>query len=226
MRLLSSSSSKSSGFGGALSEGSTPLQRMHDLLKGISDIDNAVNDPEKCASLLNCIDTMNEVSMEDVGLKKDDLKSKMSYSMSVIACDSHDIAVFVVPAGNALPLHDHPGMMVASKILHGSLEVTTFNEAHNGLYSSSTDVKSADDGAWFLTPTDGNLHQFRAINTCVILDVLTPPYNEERKCTFYQLKRAEGLYWKLNARPSYWMPNGAEIVYNGNSYYRGDVVTK
>ena len=36
--------------------------------------------------------------------------------MSIASCEEHDIAVFVVPKGNTLPLHDHPGMTVKQAV--------------------------------------------------------------------------------------------------------------
>ena len=234
---MGSSSPSGRGFsGGAVSSDAQttmdhPLQRMHDCLKARPDLTKSIEDPAKCPHIAECIERMNEVTLKDVGLEKETLKSKKSYYMNIVSCDEHDIAVFVVPKGNTLPVHDHPGMTVASKLLHGSLEVTSFNkvEAHEGLYSAMTEIKNSSDDTWTLTPTQGNLHQFRALTSCVILDVLTPPYdNVERKCTFYQVKRAitnspdDGVVlWSLIARPSYWMPDEDQILYNAHQYYQG-----
>lgn len=228
----SSPSTSSRGFSGGTmrSDAQTmphALQRMHNCLKAIPDLPKSVENPLKCPHIVECIERMNEVTLKEVGLEKENLKSRLSYSMSIVSCEEHDIAVFVVPKGNTLPLHDHPGMTVASKLLHGSLEVTSFDHAdkHEGLYYTTTEIKKASDDTWILSPSQGNLHQFRALSNCVILDVLTPPYdNTKRKCTFYEVNRIERggrVLWKLNARPSYWMPDEDSIVYNGDGYYRG-----
>jgi len=226
MGSTSKSSNTSAGFGSFKGKGAHPLQRIHDLLKEVPDLTKSVSNPEKRPNLLRCVDLMNEVTLEDLGLEKDELHSKLAYSMNIIKCKSHDITIFVIPQGNALPLHDHPGMMVATKLLHGSLQITSFDETRDGLYSSSTEIKSDLDDSWILTPTIGNLHQFRAITTCVILDILTPPYDEteNRMCTFYKPK-INGSLWKLEARSPSWMPNDDQVVYNGDSQYRGVRVT-
>ena len=38
------------------------------------------------------------------------------------------VGVFLVPKGQRLPLHDHPGMTVMSKVLYGTLAITSFDK--------------------------------------------------------------------------------------------------
>ena len=187
-------------------------------------MDKTLIDPSGCASLGQCLKKMKEVSLSDVGIKVGGLKDRgPTYCMNIVTEPTHDITVFVIPKGNSIPLHDHPGMLVASKLLYGELEVESYSEAHNGLYKSTKEIRTHEEDAWYLTPTEGNLHQFKAKSTCVVLDLLMPPYNEGRgrSCTFYKKKQAEGLFWQLVAFPSWWTPDQADCVYNGDSYYKG-----
>jgi hypothetical protein len=234
-----------------------PLQAMHDSLKCIPDLMSSVSRPEKCPHITKCVERMNEVTLHDVAIDVGDFEGgKFSFCMDIVDSADHDIAIFIVPKGNTLPLHDHPEMTVLSKLLAGSLEVTSFNKAYNGasdnvdededegrgqgdqLYSINTAVKTSEDPAWMLTPSHGNLHQFRALSTCVILDVLTPPYDEEagRTCTYYCVKpenedgEMEGgekedggddVRWRIQPLPSSYVPDEQELVYNANQHYRG-----
>ena len=47
------------------------------------------------------------------------------YTQSVFESEAFDIVVFLLPAGASIPLHDHPGMTVFSKILYGELGMPT-----------------------------------------------------------------------------------------------------
>ena len=95
MGSTSKSSNTSAGFGSFKGKGAHPLQRIHDLLKEVPDLTKSVSNPEKCPNLLRCVDLMNEVTLEDLGLEKDELHSKLAYSMNIIKCKSHDITIFV-----------------------------------------------------------------------------------------------------------------------------------
>ncbi|CAO2169448.1 unnamed protein product [Urochloa humidicola] len=107
-------------------------------------------------------------------------------------CDDFSIGVFCFPAGATLPLHDHPEMVVLSKLLYGSVRVRSYDWVAAPPSSAARkcglaravaadEVRRAPCEASVLFPrSGGNLHAFTAVTPCAILDVLTPPYSEEQ----------------------------------------------
>jgi hypothetical protein len=113
------------------------------------------------------------------------------------------MGIFVLPPYAKIPLHDHPDMCVLSRVLYGDLERMSLDlVAHENNKASSTisyppgtkrarqqhvDYLQAPQ-VTVLYPLEGNLHEFRAgPNGAAVLDVLLPPYNNSRDCTFYHV---------------------------------------
>ncbi|XP_038886772.1 plant cysteine oxidase 4-like [Benincasa hispida] len=124
--------------------------------------------------------------------------SEITY-IHIHECDFFSIGIFCLPEGGELPLHDHPGMTVMSKLLYGSVHVKAYDWIKMQI-SSSTDrtfglgkkvvdkVWSAPSEARALFPASGgNIHSFRAKSGCAILDVLSPPYSQHlgRPSTYF-----------------------------------------
>ena len=114
------------------------------------------------------------------------------------------VGVFLVPKGQRLPLHDHPGMTVMSKVLYGTLAITSFDKRDYSRTVQAQDYRipietvirsvrrpvTCEQPCEILRPTsDGNLHEFFAAEDVAIMDVLTPPYNfgHGRPCTYFRV---------------------------------------
>ncbi|CAL4918178.1 unnamed protein product [Urochloa decumbens] len=122
-------------------------------------------------------------------------------SKTIYNCSNFMIAVFFLPLRAVMPLHDHPGMTVFSKLLIGSVRVEAYDWVRPRVSSRGSaamlaekvldrNVTAASD-AWVLFPdTGGNMHRFVVGEEehCAFLDVLTPPYSlaEKRTCTYYK----------------------------------------
>ena len=108
------------------------------------------------------------------------------------------MGVFLLPKGAQIPLHDHPGMTVLSKILVGKLHVTSYDMPREPvLMGGSTKlycdmatekIVSGETPTLQLDPVHGNLHKFEALEDTAIFDILTPPYDDGqgRSCHYYE----------------------------------------
>ncbi len=211
----------SSGFGGGITGSSSSgsessrkrerdaesLQRIYDSLSSISDYAQAAAQPNNNVRIAEIMEAMSKVQLSDLGLTEANLQRiKDNVCMHVVTTDDFHVSVFIMPKGKGLPLHDHPGMTVISKLVVGSLNIRSFSPAESATGSTlafsnkpSTKVKAlltqkgvrtASDGAWLLTPYRDNVHEFSndhdASTPAVVLDVLLPPYKEpERPCNYY-----------------------------------------
>ena len=128
---------------------------------------------------------------------------------------SYSVGVFLLSAGARIPLHNHPGMTVLSRLLFGRLQLTSYDWVTPGrsaaeggecvVSRSSTLVGPAPTIALF-PDRGGNVHELTALTDCAVLDVLAPPYSARagRDCTYYALdvRRGEsGTEETLHLRP-------------------------
>ena len=116
------------------------------------------------------------------------------------------MGVFCFPERVTMPLHDHPGMTVVSKLLYGRMRVRSYDWVEP---EDSGVVVDGDTGMatrvprlarliadreiqspitpLSLYPSDANVHTFHALTEAALLDVLAPPYaiDAGRDCHYF-----------------------------------------
>lgn len=111
------------------------------------------------------------------------------------------MGVFVLPPRAKIPLHDHPGMNVVSSLLYGQVETSMYTVAKNhesgrgGLHVVSAGKVVLDSPSLLsVEPEERNVHEYMAGADigCAIFDIIFPPYDSIRHCTYYAISSPNG----------------------------------
>lgn len=156
------------------------------------------------------------IKPEDVGLRPDlpyfrtsatQRMPRITY-LHIYECEKFSMGIFCLPPSGVIPLHNHPGMTVFSKLLFGTMHIKSYDWVVDLPPESPSTIKPSEGqdpemrlakvkvDADFTAPCNpsilypedgGNLHCFTAVTACAVLDVLGPPYSdaEGRHCTYY-----------------------------------------
>ncbi|URD85241.1 2-aminoethanethiol dioxygenase [Musa troglodytarum] len=197
--------------------GSTPsaVQRLFETCKevfadGGAGLVPSPEDVDRLRSVLDNIDASDVGLTQNMSYFRDGASTRtlpITY-LHIYECDKLSIGIFCLPPSAVIPLHNHPGMTVFSKLLFGSMHIKSYDwvnvpQNSNGIVNSlhfqppglhlakvKTDsVFTAPCKTSVLYPEDGgNMHCFTARTSCAVLDVLGPPYSnpeDGRDCTYY-----------------------------------------
>jgi hypothetical protein len=154
---------------------------------------------EETAPFIRAFD---KLTLRDVGVTVDAAqRCSINQCFELYADQNIQLAVFIIPKGLKVRLHDHPNMAVISKLLFGRMQVQSYTQRGNqgkfGIPVTKCVPEIKVEGeSWCLTAVENNFHEFSAESTCVIIEALFPPYSEgERDCTYFLVSRGgDGLY--------------------------------
>lgn len=96
-------------------------------------------------------------------------------------------------------IHDHPEMMVFSKILEGEIKIENFSLKNNLFYTKKKIIGEkfkakkneekifVEDEINFLLPDYNNLHSLESETDSVVLDLVLNDYDRERPCSHFNI---------------------------------------
>ncbi|KAM7278159.1 hypothetical protein ACFE04_005293 [Oxalis oulophora] len=187
----------------------SPVQKLYETCKVVfaNTAPGIVPTPENVQKLKMVLD---EMKPTDFGLRTEfsympltsNRKSRPVSYLRVHECNNFEIAIFCLPPKSVIPLHNHPGMSVFSKLLFGDLHIKSYDWVPGVSTGSSTSknpktrlaklklnsVFKAPCSPTILYPAaEGNIHCLTAKTSCAVLDVLGPPYSEPdgRDCEYF-----------------------------------------
>ncbi|EEF45021.1 Protein C10orf22, putative [Ricinus communis] len=188
----------------------SPVQKLYDTCKDVFSIGGpgVVPAPDKIEKLRAVLDV---ITPEDVGLHPEMPYFRLPVAgrappiryLHIHECNKFSIGIFCFPPSGVIPLHNHPGMTVFSKLLFGKMHIKSYDWVDEDSVNGSAVVNpsevrlakvkidsdfTAPCNPCILYPVDGgNMHCFTAATACAVLDVLGPPYSdpEGRHCTYY-----------------------------------------
>ncbi|RAL50887.1 hypothetical protein DM860_005243 [Cuscuta australis] len=221
---------------------SLQLQRMflmcRQVFKGPGTVPSDIDVKRLCRIL-------DEMMPEDVGLSSNlqffNPKGAMEgnprvTNTTIYKGNNFSLCIFFLPSTSVIPLHNHPGMTVFSKLLLGHMHIKAYDwadvpsaalgdsnkDGHTvrlaRLKANKTFTPQCNTSVLYPT-SGGNIHEFRAITPCAVLDVLGPPYSKDdgRDCSYYKdipydaLPRADGKVAKAEESDLYGWLEEVEI---------------
>jgi hypothetical protein len=160
----------------------------------------AASEPDPIQANLATIRAMLQTTtFADLGMccTIESLLSESSRSRSIQFYDVLDdpaisVCLIAFPPGTCIPLHDHPGMHVFTKVLSGELSFTMLDldrpmpcaaiESGTAVLVQNLRTVTLNDGACCeLSPITGNIHGVSCASdrTSLMLDVCVPPYTDD-----------------------------------------------
>ena len=168
---------------------------------------------------------LDKVQLPDLGITPDKESTHfvpdiITYT-SIYETQSLSVCFFCMAQGTAIPMHDHPQMTALTRVLRGKLryKLADMQGKEDTDVYRIREVRSGEVAApdtFTLTPESGNLHQFEALESTVILDIFIPNYSELRDVTYFEEVSADQVS-PTKPRNLHFR----EVLYTGHAYALG-----
>ena len=169
------------------------MSRLHALIEALNS--QSLSEVVKLHSkigldLLPLVDRLTAQDLEIYSVPQ--FPKKVWFYYPIRETEVFTLAVFALPKGMKLPLHDHPNMTVLCKPLLGKF-AQRISSNDLGLLQASSVVSAGDP--CFLVES-GTVHEVEALEDAAFLDLVLPPYNEEygdRKIKYFLCEKSGKL---------------------------------
>lgn len=104
------------------------------------------------------------------------------------------LCIFYIPEGVLMPYHDHPRQNVLLRVLEGDIEICscdtgdTAGYVAGNTYSALRDTRTrlrSESCTHVVLPAYGNIHEIKALTNSMFMDLVTPPYSQDRSITYF-----------------------------------------
>lgn len=152
------------------------------------------DDPMNWLSLPHLEHQLSSMQAEDFGvpLRMHNLTRTSGWDcVDLYDSPNFHIGMIIVPEGSELPIHDHPEMMVLTRVVWGHLRFETFDWAQEYPMSGiarrhQPQICHGASPVRTLWPKSHNMHRIRALSDAAFIDIFSPWYNEDRICRYYR----------------------------------------
>ncbi|XP_062180107.1 plant cysteine oxidase 5-like isoform X2 [Phragmites australis] len=171
------------------------LERIRALLDGIRPLDVGLDNEAQIARSWNSSSHQPNARRGRNGANQ--FAPPIKY-LHIHECKSFSMGIFCMPPCSVIPLHNHPGMTVLSKLLYGKVHAESYDWIDIADPVDQLQVRpaklvrdcemSAPETTILYPNRGGNIHTFRAITPCALFDILSPPYSAEegRHCSYFR----------------------------------------
>ena len=184
---------------------------LQNILKKLESIKFAKAVADHREITASVISDFSSLTFDDLRVVKDSLKPGKNGEwiyVPVRETPAFTLALFSLPLGCQLPLHNHPNMSVVMKLLSGSLLV---NSAPIGNHSLSlgqvVDLEQTLTSSILTLSSDvqkvDGVHEIIAVENSVFIDLVTPPYGEGRNIQYFERVDEHGKKLKVIPEPTY-----------------------
>jgi len=188
----------------------SPIVDKYNLIESLVSRNNYLNNYEKCEKISELINfTKEKIDSKIINIthlnsneffdNTNNSKQIFDYIEILDNIPFFNVGIFLIPKGNYLPLHNHPNMLVISKVIWGSVQISSYDKQvkiNNQLekfnifqVNEKSKVILNLNEISILTPDKNNIHEVIAYEDSAFFDIILPSYDhcQNRECEYFEM---------------------------------------